>query len=72
MLVECLKAFLDLDTKETRAVGERFEVTPERLSEINSTRYGQLVSEVAEVPSSGVSGIDKPRARRGRKPKSDE
>ena len=72
MLAECLKTFLDLRTKETRTKGERFEVTPERLSEINSTRYGQLAVEVAEVPSSGVPGIDKPRARRGRKPKSEE
>lgn len=55
MLVRCLRTFLDLETGEMRNVGERFEVTAERLSAINSTRYGQLVEVVEEKPSEAVS-----------------
>lgn len=78
MLAECVVKFLDLETGELRSEGERFEVTPERLSAINSTRYGQLAVEVEEKPSESVSEPEtateeqpKPK-RRGRKPKTEE
>lgn len=78
MVVECTKGFLDIETGDVRKVGERFEVTAERLSAINGTRYGQLVQVVEETPSDEVSEPQtatkeqpKPR-RRGRKPKTEE
>lgn len=51
MLARCIRAFLDIETGDMREVGEEFAVTPERLSAINSTRYGQLAVEVEESPS---------------------
>ena len=78
MVVVCTRAFLDAETGKLHEVGERFEVTAERFSAINSTRYGQLVEEVKEQPSEAVSEPEKatdekpkPR-RRGRKPKTEE
>lgn len=72
MLVECTDAFLDLETGNMREVGERFEVTAERLSAINSTKYGQLVKKVDEKPAETVSEPERPKARRQRKPKQTE
>lgn len=78
MVVVCTRAFLDAETGELHKYGERFEVTAERLSAINSTRYGQLVEEVKEQPSEEVSEPqeatdEKPKQRRrGRKPKTEE
>lgn len=46
MTAECVREFRDLEAGTLRKVGERFEVTPERLEKINGTRYGQLVREV--------------------------
>lgn len=75
MLAEVKRTFLDLEAGELRAEGTRFEVTHERLSAINSTKYGQLVEEVEEKPSEDASEpetvTEKPR-RRGRKPKTEE
>ena len=78
MIVVCVRAFRDIETRAMHEVGERFEVTAERLSAINSTRYGQLVEVVDEKPSEDASEPEKateqkpkPR-RRGRKPKTEE
>lgn len=46
MLARCTRTFLDIETGDMREAGETFEVTPERLSAINSTKYGQLAEEV--------------------------
>lgn len=78
MRAVCTRAFLDAETNVLREVGEEFEVTAERLSAINSTRYGQLAVEVEEKTSESVSEPEtatdeqpKPK-RRGRKPKTEE
>ena len=71
MLAECVVKFLDLDTGELRDEGERFEVTPERLSAINSTKYGQLAVEVEEKPTETATEPQKPK-RRGRRTKTEE
>lgn len=68
MVAECLVKFLDLETGEVRDKGERFETTPERLSAINSTKYGQLAAEVEEKAAEAASAPQKPR-RRARKTK---
>lgn len=62
MLAECTRTFLDFETGELRKAGERFEVTAERLSAINSTKYGQLAVEVEEKPSDGAT-----KPQRGRR-----
>lgn len=46
MTAEVLKDFMDLTEGRFRKSGERFDVTAERLAEINATKYGQLVREV--------------------------
>lgn len=50
MLAECVRTFMDLKAGVTRSAGERFEVEPDRMAEINATRYGQLVKPVTERP----------------------
>ena len=54
-------AFRDLGENTIRKVGETFEVTEERLAEINGTKYGVLATPVAEAK--------RPVARRSRKSK---
>lgn len=71
MIVVCTRAFLDAETCEMREVGEEFEVTPERLSAINSTKYGQLVVEVEETASEQPTEPQKPK-RRTRRTKTEE
>lgn len=78
MLALCVKGFRDLKAGKFRDEGETFEVTPERLSAINSTRYGELAVEVEKGPSESASEPEtatneqpKP-SRRGRKPKTEE
>lgn len=71
MLAECTVKFLDLETGELRSEGERFEVTPERLAAINSTKYGQLAVEVEKGPTEGVTAAQRPK-RRGRRTKTEE
>lgn len=48
MLAECIVRFKDIDAGVLREVGDRFEVTKERLEAINGTKYGTLATEVAE------------------------
>lgn len=72
MIALCVRAFLDAETGETRSVGESFEVTAERLSAINSTKYGQLAVEVTEVPSEPASEPQKPKRTRRRTPRKKE
>ena len=71
MVVVCTRAFLDAETGKLHEVGERFEVTAERLSAINSTKYGQLAQEVKEKPVEAVSEPQKPK-RRTRRAKTEE
>jgi hypothetical protein len=72
MLVECVRAFVDLDCGVMREAGDRFEVSPSRFTAINGTKYGELAVEVSEVPPkasetpSEVSGA-RPRVKRPRK-----
>lgn len=72
MLVECVRAFLDIDAGMFREEGDRFEVSPDRLRAINGTKYGELAREVSEVPpeaSETPSEVSeaRPRAKRPRK-----
>ena len=46
MKAECVRRFLDLKEGIVREGGEQFDVTAERLAEINSTRYGLLAKKV--------------------------
>lgn len=55
MKAVCIRTFMDVETGELRKEGTRFDTTPERLSAINSTKYGQLAQEVVESPSEGPS-----------------
>ena len=63
MVVVCTRAFLDAETGKLHEVGERFEVTAERLCAINSTKYGQLAEEVEEKPSEAPSEPQKAKRR---------
>lgn len=74
MVAECVRAFLDTKTGNTRKVGERFEVTAERFSAINSTKYGQLVREVEEKAADKPTAAQETKARRprARKTKTEE
>lgn len=40
MKAVCIRTFMDVETGEIREDGTRFDTTPERLSAINSTKYG--------------------------------
>ena len=55
--------FRDIESGTYRKAGDLFEVTPERLRALNSTRYGQLAEEVEEVKEAPQ------RAKRTRKAK---
>lgn len=62
--------FRDLDCGVIREAGDVFEVTPERLERINSTRYGRLAVEVPtedEPKATPEAQNDKPTKRRSRK-----
>lgn len=48
MRARCTKAFRDFSCGVLRDVGDTFDVTPERFSELRATRYGALVEEVPE------------------------
>lgn len=51
MLVECVKPFRDLAEKVDRKVGEVWDVTLDRLEEIEAvTEYGQLVRTTEARP----------------------
>lgn len=64
MLAQCVVSFRDSEAGVLREAGERFEVSPERLEQINATKYGTLAEEVSETAP------EKPvRRARGRKPK---
>lgn len=62
MLVRCNKRFRDLKAGTLREEGSVFEVDDKRLDELNSTRYGTLVSVIEqEAP---VVEDEKPRRKR--------
>ena len=63
MIAECVRKFLDIETGELRNEGERFEVTAERLSAINSTKYGRLAVMVEEPLAETVTEPQKPKRR---------
>lgn len=71
MKAVCIRTFMDVETGELRKEGTRFDTTPERLSAINSTKYGQLAQEFVESPSdeSTAPQADEKPKRRGRRPK---
>lgn len=48
MRAVCVKGFRDLESRAWVAEGEVVEVSPERLSAINSTRYGTLIEPIAD------------------------
>lgn len=48
MKVKALKFFNDKKEKVPREKNDVFEVSKERFKEINSTKYGKLVTEVKE------------------------
>ena len=66
MLARCERAFRDLAEGVPREVGDTFEVTEERYKELNSTRYGQLVSDVTP-PAREETPTDKPKRRTTRR-----
>lgn len=66
MLVRATKRFRDLKEGVLRDAGTTFEVTEERLGEINSTRYGVLVEVVEEPVAAEVTEAPQPK-RRGRR-----
>ena len=43
MYVRCIKRFRDLKAGAMREVGDEFDVTAERMEELNSTQFGILV-----------------------------
>ncbi len=59
-----IKPFIDKKEGVTRNQGDTFILSKERLKEINSTKFGELVEEVAEVATEEAA---KPKARK--KPK---
>lgn len=51
MRARCIREFRDFENgRSLRRVGEEFDVTPERLRKLNSTRYGKL-AEAVETPA---------------------
>jgi len=63
MKAVCIRTFMDVETGELREEGTSFDTTPERLSAINSTKYGQLAAEVEEKAAEASSAPQKPRRR---------
>lgn len=64
MKVTCVYPFFDAQERVDREVGDSWECSEERFSEMNATVFGKLVEEVAEAP--------KPRATKTRKQKATE
>lgn len=50
MKVEVITRFMDIKEHVMREVGEVFSATADRVHEINSTRYGELVKIVRGKP----------------------
>lgn len=46
MKCECIKSFSDREAHVTRKVGDRFEMTEERLAQVNGAGLGQLVKSL--------------------------
>lgn len=69
MRATCVRRFRDLETGEMREEGTEFEVSAERLAEINGTEYGllALAIEDAETPKG-----EPERPKRGRRTKAEE
>lgn len=57
----CLRDFRDLKSGKSLKAGDSFEATPQRLAEINGTKYGKLAQAV-ERPKP----TERPRARRAK------
>lgn len=70
MRAVCVRTYLDLKTGKLRNEGEEFETTPERLQEINGTKYGQLAVEVAEKAAEAPT--EPQRAKRTRRTRKTE
>lgn len=67
MKAVCIRTFMDVETGELREEGTRFDTTPERLSAINSTKYGQLAAEVEEKAAEAATEPQRPKRRTRRK-----
>lgn len=46
MKVECIASYYDREAKTTRRAGEKFELTAERLKQVNGAGFGQLVKSL--------------------------
>lgn len=67
MRARCIKEFRDFENgRSLRRVGDEFDVTPERLRKLNSTRYGKL-AEAVETPAEPPETA--PAARKAATPK---
>lgn len=44
-----LTEFRDIKAKKIRKAGDTFSTTPERVEELNSTRYGKLVEVISDT-----------------------
>lgn len=63
---KCVRPFRDLQTGGMRAVGEEFETTDGRVSEINAAGYGVLVEIVGGDRPSGdaAQAEERPKPKR--------
>jgi hypothetical protein len=69
MKAKAIKVFRDNKSRVMRNIGDEFEVTPERLAEINGTKYGILVEEVnesAQETPGDQAQDEKPEKKNGR------
>jgi hypothetical protein len=67
MKAKVIKPFYDKKEGVTRNVGDTFTVSEDRFEEINSTKFGELVSEVAEA-SEAVEAVAEETAKPKKKP----
>lgn len=72
MRVICKRRFRDLKSNVFREVGDTFEVDQERLDEINSAPYGELVEVVASPVAKTSQGASTRSRRKTRTTKTAE
>ena len=68
MKAKVKKPFIDKKEGVTRNVGDIFSLSKKRYEEINSTKFGKLVDEVAEEtnqPKKSKSNAKKPTKKAG-------
>lgn len=64
MIAKTIRRFYDKQAKVMREADEEFEVTGERLKEINSTKYRVLVEAVKPEPEQEVKPEPKKAAKK--------